>query len=350
MNKSFLFLCLGLLVAGYTFSQDFSKKSVRTRLLTRPEIIPQSLLELRTVTVPDLSGRDAESQGLFSGIKESGLLPGIIVEVPDSLRPGKVIGQEPPAGFPVFSGTKINVLVSVARMPAGVPLVKIPGVTGFSVFQARQILSAMHLKTGEVTEIPDNQIQKLVIRQFPPEGILTANTHPVTLYISSGQPAGQLLAPDLVGKTLATISDLLRRNNLITGELKEVFSEESEGVIIAQSPQPGTPVSRNSTVDLTYTVRRYVPDLTGRSFDDAVTVLKAAGIPMGKIKDRKSDRIQGTILDQSLKPGTPVPPGKEIILTRAVIKAHRDLPVWIWLTAGFLLTIFLASFFRRYFR
>jgi beta-lactam-binding protein with PASTA domain len=354
MNKlSFLPACFLLLTFLYSASQQPVSKvqkagrEERFRTLTRPQVLPQRLLQLQLTYVPDLTGREYNREQLLPELEKLRLTIGDVLEEPDNSKIGKIIRQEPAPLSNVFYWTKINLVIGVQAQVETGNRVKVPGVIGFEIFQAKQILSASRLMPGEIVEIPANQQQQIVVRQFPAEGSFVSPGSLVKLYVSSGQGAARVYVPDLIGKSLEQAAEVLKSNNLVFGSLKESFSEETEGIVVSQSPIPGTQVGPGAAIDLIYTVKKLVPDLIGRQLEDAVMLLRIVDIPVGKVTDRKSPGEPGTILDQSLPAGSEVRPGTEMDLVKSIPVPPESVPIWIFYGAGLVVILAGTGFIIR---
>jgi eukaryotic-like serine/threonine-protein kinase len=102
----------------------------------------------------------------------------------------------------------------------------------------------------------------------------------------------------------------------------------ARGVVIWQDPAPGTAVPMNTVVQLTTSTGPAavpVPDLTGFSIGDAVTVLEAAGLSAGAVDTIAAAGEAGVVLGTRPGPGTARSPGSsvELIVTAGDPPAER---------------------------
>lgn len=93
------------------------------------------------------------------------------------------------------------------------------------------------------------------------------------------------------------------------------------GLVVSQEPPAGTPITADTSVTLVIGVAEQadtiiVPDVTGRSRDEAQARLKEAGLAVGQITTRPGEPV-GTVLSQNPKAGTRVSPGTAVSLAIA---------------------------------
>lgn len=123
-------------------------------------------------------------------------------------------------------------------------------------------------------------------------------------------------APDFTGMTLEEAQTAAQEYDLKVKEGDEVVSEDVEkGKIVNQDPLPGEKIKTGSTVTVNISKGLgdgSVPDLTGKSVDDADEYLEAAGFELGSVSKKASEKKEGTILSQDPQGGTTVEKGSAI--------------------------------------
>jgi beta-lactam-binding protein with PASTA domain len=128
---------------------------------------------------------------------------------------------------------------------------------------------------------------------------------------------GSISVPTVAGKTEKKAQTLIVNAKLTLGEvIRQADDNVKSGRVIKASPAEGTLVPPASKVTLyvsTGPAQKQVPDVVGKSQQDAVQALSEAGFNVGKIStDTASTRPAGTVIQQSpgggsqAKPGTPV--------------------------------------------
>ena len=123
-------------------------------------------------------------------------------------------------------------------------------------------------------------------------------------------PEPQLVnVPNLVGQPVEIAAAVLGKPGLALGDRSRRESDAAAGTVIAQSPVAGTRVKRGTNVDVTIATSALVavPDLTGETPRDAARLLRRAQLGLGQEGQRESEARPGTVIRQSLAPGTRVP-------------------------------------------
>ena len=138
--------------------------------------------------------------------------------------------------------------------------------------------------------------------------------------VSSGIAVDVVLAatpivPDLAGRTV----DEARR--LVTGQLLEVgsissrVSNQPQGTVIEQQPRADSEARPGSTVDLILAEGLEVPKLVGLSLDQAGAELAKQLMRLGEVTRKTTPDGDGRIIDQSPSPGAPATFGVGIDVT-----------------------------------
>ncbi len=122
--------------------------------------------------------------------------------------------------------------------------------------------------------------------------------------------------PRVVGQPVENAKIILQQNRL-KFSITEKSSARPEGEVIDQTPDPGTEVKENTTVQLTVSAGRkqvVVPDLTGMTLREATTALQAVHLQLGqRLSSEPSDTIKrGRIIRTEPPVGTQVAAGTAI--------------------------------------
>lgn len=169
----------------------------------------------------------------------------------------------------------------VAR-PQNVP---VPDLVGLEVGVARNEVGG-NFEIVEQLEPSEDVDAGLVVRTEPTEGESLEEGATLVLYVSSG-PAPRVL-PDLVGLTLDEATEALENLGLVLEEGEPASDEEIEEGLVASWEVPESPtLDAGDTVTKGTVVRvvlssgpalRTIPDLTGRSLEEATTELEDLGL------------------------------------------------------------------------
>jgi beta-lactam-binding protein with PASTA domain/tRNA A-37 threonylcarbamoyl transferase component Bud32 len=148
----------------------------------------------------------------------------------------------------------------------------------------------------------------------------------VTLTVSSGPE--QVAVPQVVGLTLKSAQGRLQKAGLQSTQREQSSTDVAKGRVISASPGEGEKVDKGSSVSLVVSSgpeQVAVPDVTGKSFDEAQSTLQAAGFKVTRT-DKESDKDPGTVLSQNPKAGTQVDSGSTVGLTVAKEQTQVDVP------------------------
>jgi beta-lactam-binding protein with PASTA domain len=132
---------------------------------------------------------------------------------------------------------------------------------------------------------------------------------------------GLVPVPSLLGLPLAAAEAALARAGLKPGRRSEQESRYPPGTVIGQSPDPQDEVAPDVAVDLVVAipVRPTVPDLRGKTLDEATALIEAAGLIQGPVSRRETrEAEEGRVLAQDPPSGVRVEPGARVSLVVAV--------------------------------
>ncbi|AKB71773.1 hypothetical protein MSMAC_1883 [Methanosarcina mazei C16] len=123
--------------------------------------------------------------------------------------------------------------------------------------------------------------------------------------------------PDLVGLSKEEAENKLFGSGFKTGEILENESSAPQGTVTAQLPSGGSLAEPGAAVDLTVSkiLSVKVPDFTGLALEAAKILLEKSRLRLEGVKEKPSDSTPGTVLAQSLAPGTEARVDSAIVLT-----------------------------------
>ena len=161
--------------------------------------------------------------------------------------------------------------------------VEVPSLAGLGEDQAADRLREAKLAVGrkDPRPAPAGIRDGTIIRQAPAAGSRVASGTAVALVIAR-RPLARV--PNLVGKTLGEAKTLLQQATLGEGrnELRE-STEVRPGLIVSQSPAPGTEVAADSQVDIVIAALRATPTAVGVIEFDTGT-LEFGALPIGSLR------------------------------------------------------------------
>ncbi|MEU8570319.1 Stk1 family PASTA domain-containing Ser/Thr kinase [Streptomyces pathocidini] len=225
----------------------------------------------------------------------------------DVVPRGQVIETDPGRGARIRGNGTVTIVVS-----QGPEVVKIPDLEGRPLSKARDELRNAGLTPGTVTRVfSDKVAQGSVLRTEPGAGIKRKPGTAVAVVVSKGEPVE---APDVTGDSPGEATRKLREAGLkVEVETERVFSEQEKNTVAEQSPGGDTPLARGDKVTLTLSKGPEmveVPDVEGKSADEAEEELKAAGFDVEVSRFFFGD----TVWDQSVDGGEKAPKGSTVTI------------------------------------
>ncbi|HVO76135.1 MAG TPA: PASTA domain-containing protein [Ignavibacteriaceae bacterium] len=207
------------------------------------------------VVVPKLTGLNREEAA--DVLKKLKLEPVIGDTSYDEHYPkGSIMLQRPEAGKVVKQGRRIYIFIS-----GGEPVVRVPMLRGKSVRDAKFSLERIGLKLGRIEEISSAQPKGMIFDQQYEEGTKLKKGNTVSVSISSGTDIGEIIVPDLIGKSLTEARKILSDNNLKVGKINYQRSYSLlPNTILDQYPSSGNKVNSGEAVDLFVTQAAESPE------------------------------------------------------------------------------------------
>jgi serine/threonine-protein kinase len=207
---------------------------------------------------------------------------------------------------------------SVAQGPdaANGEHVKVPAVVGLPVLIAGELLEARGLRLV-VREKQQHEVlpAEAIIAQEPLADSSVPRDSPVSVVVSTGK-AATVLVPELKGMSLEEAKRTLGESELTLGE---VTGDQSEGRVVDTSePSAQSTAPRGSPVKLVMAATGVeVPKLVGLPFGKAKKLVEAAGLTVGKVRERFDDyKDPWVVLQQSPEAGARVAKGASIEIVR----------------------------------
>jgi eukaryotic-like serine/threonine-protein kinase len=177
--------------------------------------------------------------------------------------------------------------------------------------------------TLKTAEQPKGQ----VIGQDPTGGTKAKKGSTVTLTVSDGPQ--QVAVPQVVGLTVSSARGRLEKAGLEPSEREENSDTVEKGRVVSVSPTEGQKVDKGSSVTLVVSSGKpqaQVPDVVGKSFDEAQSDLQAAGFKVTRTDKESTDKDPGTVLSQNPKSGARIDAGSTVALTVAKEPSQVTVP------------------------
>ncbi|MBD3385852.1 PASTA domain-containing protein [candidate division KSB1 bacterium] len=205
-------------------------------------------------------------------------------------------------------------------------LIAVPNVCNLSYSAAEKILKQKDLKIVKAAEKYDENFPPgFVIFQNPEPGSTVKKGRRIYLTVGKGQRVIEM--PKLVGLAERDAKFVLSDHNLRVGQISyEIDEFLPDGVVSEQSIEIGRLVSVGEQVDLTVSLGveptiYIVPNLVGKSLQEALREIKKAGLTLGKVNRQKTDKLlPNTVISQSFEAGLEVDRGDTLNLVISQLK------------------------------
>lgn len=197
--------------------------------------------------------------------------------------------------------------------------VKVPNLSKMTEDQAKAALKELRLgvnvQTGTSDDVPEGQVYD----QSPAAGTKVDVHTQVTINISSGKEKFSL--DDVTGMQYQQAQAQLENDGLVVSLEFDYSDSVGSDKVISTSPKAGSQVAKGDTITITAskgkeTKTTIVPNLLGQNIDDAIQMIKDAGLTYnGKSSDYSDSYSENQVMDQSISARKTVDEGTTISLT-----------------------------------
>ncbi|TWX40867.1 Stk1 family PASTA domain-containing Ser/Thr kinase [Frigoribacterium sp. ACAM 257] len=231
------------------------------------------------VAVPDVTGQDPAAAASVLEAAEFVVAPDNAADFSVEVPTGQVIGTDPGSSSRLQKGSTVTLVVSQGPQP-----LDLPTVVGQTEDAARASLSSFAVQDSTTQFDAADPGTVLAVSGVDATGAAVdlADTaqygeqQPVTLTVSLGP------VPDVVGQTVEEAQAALQAVELTGVEAGTEFSSDvDEGSVIRADPQQDGPVRPGASLDLVVSKGPppvTVPDVTGKTIDEATAQLQALGL------------------------------------------------------------------------
>jgi len=284
-------------------------------------VVRLAVARTEMVSVPNVIGRRlVEAKGMIVNARltlgEGASDPGDAV----------IQRQDPNPGTKVAVGTPVH-LWTIAALK-----VRVPNVLGLQVTEAKEILRRTGLRPSVAYDVSDREPES-VIRQEPTGG--TPVDIDTVVYLTATRAERLVVVPDVRGRAFEEAIDVLERAHLGEVNREYRFSPQRPGIVLEQNPLARSSVPRGTPVLLIVSQEepfREVPNLRGHRVEEAVRILREAGLEFGGESRRVSDEEPGRIIDQNPYAGTKVRVGTKVYVILA--EERKAVIPWVEIVAG----------------
>ena len=197
--------------------------------------------------------------------------------------------------------------------------VTVPDLSKMTEDEAKATLKKLRLgvnvQTGTSDDVPEGQVYD----QSPAAGTKVDVHTQVTINISSGKEKFSL--DDVTGMQYQQAQAQLENDGLVVSLEFDYSDSVGSDMVISTSPEAGSQVVKGDTITITAskgkeTKTTIVPNLLGHNIDDAIQMIKDAGLTYnGKSSDYSDSYSENQVMNQSISAGKTVNEGTTISLT-----------------------------------
>lgn len=243
-----------------------------------------------TVAVPTLQGQTQDEAA--QSLEEAGLKGKYTQEASADVDEDTVISSDPGAGQEVAKGSTVNVVVSSGPAP-----VDVPDLTGKSSDDARAALEEVGLTMTVAGEEDAVKAEAgTVTRSSPQAGSSAMPGDEVQVWVATGS----YTVPSVEGLTEEEATKRLEDIGFQVETTEAESSDATAGTVTDQTPPKDSSAKIGATIQLTIATAPgpvAVPNVTGRSYEDAKTILEDAGFGVERGDTESSDSIdEGSVI------------------------------------------------------
>jgi serine/threonine-protein kinase len=225
-----------------------------------------------------------------------------------------------------FGGTNLFIKLTTVED------VLIPNVVGLTKEEAQKIVEESKLKFEITEETYDTEIEEGKVISQTPEykvnyKIKEKNT--ISVVVSLGQKI--VTVPKVTGMTEEEATETLEKEELKVQVVEEASKKVEAGIVISQDVTANSEVGAGSTVTITVSTgveMSTVPDLTGKTEEEAKKAIEDAGLTLATTKTSEdSSKTDGIVISQTLDAGEEVEKGTKITITVNKVTATKTVNV-----------------------
>ncbi len=156
--------------------------------------------------------------------------------------------------------------------------VRVPDLTGQDIVSVIETVRQQGLELKVDSRAPDAALPRdTVISQTPAPGSSLKKGRQVRVVVSQGP--SELLTPKVVGENFRKADIVIRQAGYVSGAISKIADDSVErDVVIAQSPQAGSPIEKGGMIDLLISTGKrqqllVMPRLTGKRPEEALRIV-----------------------------------------------------------------------------
>lgn len=196
--------------------------------------------------------------------------------------------------------------------------VTVPTIVGLSQGDAKKAVEAVNLKFTVAQNMASDKPVGTVVQCTPTQGTKVKASSEVRVAISSGN--ANTTVPNVKNMDISSAKDVITNSDLKVGDITYAYSSYiPTDSVISQTPDSDSKVSSGTLINLVVSkgseVKNVsVPDLTGKTYDQASTLLSNNKLKIAKGTDvvGTATSVVGTVAMQDIKSGISVQNGSTV--------------------------------------
>lgn len=193
----------------------------------------------------------------------------------------------------------------------------VPDVTGEAATDAAWMLESKGFSVN-TTQVKSDEVEGIVLITDPAGGSRVKEGSTVNVSIATPRAV-----PDIMGKTQEDAQAALDKEGLSNVTFTTQKSNEAEGTVVALSIDAGTKVKAATALTVTLAESYVVPDVAGKSQDDAQGALEDAGYEVKIATEYTEDVAEGAALSTDPAAGSKLNSGSVVTLSVAKSRANE---------------------------
>jgi len=204
------------------------------------------------------------------------------------------------AGYAAAGAFALAVIIFLFVLLGGTNEQKVPNLIGMTFEEACD-----EYESGDVTiikageEASDKYGEGIIISQDPKKGEGYKSEVVISVVISSGK--GEIVLDDYSGMSIEEAIDAINKLGLEHEEVSVDDDEVEPGKVIKTKPAAHKSVNKDQVIIIYVSSTEdtaIVPNLMGKSLDEAKDLIKEAGLKLGSVSEMESDKKEGSVIQQ----------------------------------------------------
>lgn len=192
---------------------------------------------------------------------------------------------------------------------------EVPAVDGLTSEGAAKVLTEAGFSV-QTEEVRSDEAPSTVLACEPAAGYRVEPGSTITLQVAVSRTV-----PDIVGKSQAEAEALIAEEGLQNVTFEYQRSDEASDVVLSVAPGPGSNVLSSTAVTVTVAQPYTVPDVVGKSQEEATAAIEEAGFVVAVTRTNDEEAEEGSVLSADPAAGSKLPSGSTVTVS---VAHHRS--------------------------